>query len=152
MAGVRYSVRINSDTITERLNELIKKGSDLTVPFRQIGEELLISHHLRFEKQISPDGIPWAPLRPVTQSLKPKNKDTILLLNDILRSTLNYQVGPEQFEFGSPLVYAAIHQFGGKTASTSMIPNKEIAARPFLGLDGDDTNYVVHILSEFLMR
>ncbi|WJG22154.1 phage virion morphogenesis protein [Vibrio furnissii] len=152
MAGAQYSVYIDDDEIHQRLNKLLEKGTDLTPAFATIGEDLLISHHQRFLDQISPEGVPWAPLSKTTKALKTKNVDTILVFNDFLRSTLNYQPSPESLLFGSPLEYAATHQFGRETAPNSMIPNKEIPARPFLGIDEGDRDMILDNLSDFLMN
>ncbi|WP_243033004.1 phage virion morphogenesis protein [Vibrio cincinnatiensis] len=152
MAGVRYSVSINDDEIQNRLNQLLKKGADLTPAFASIGEDLLISHDQRFRDQKSPDGVPWAPLSETTKALKTKNVDTILVLNDILRSTFNYQATPESLLFGSPLIYAATHHYGRITAPNSMIPNKEIPARQLLGVDASDRDMILDTLSDYLMN
>lgn len=151
MAGVRYSVRVNDAEVQEALNQLIKRGTDLTPAMANIGEELLISHDQRFRDQKSPDGIPWAPLSEATKSLKSKNVDTILVLNHVLSGTLNYQASSDNLLFGSPLEYAATHQFGRTTSPNSMIPNKEIPARPFLGVDESDRDMILDTLSDYLM-
>lgn len=152
MAGVRYSVRLNDSEIQEALNQLIKRGTDLTPAMANIGEELLISHDQRFRDQKSPDGIPWAPLSETTKSLKTKNVDTILVLNGLLSGTLNYQASSDNLLFGSPLEYAATHQFGRVTSPNSMIPNKAIPARPFLGVDENDRGMILETLSDYLLN
>ncbi len=152
MAGVRYSVRVNDAEVQEALNQLIKRGTDLTPAMANIGEELLISHDQRFRDQKSPEGIPWAPLSEATKSLKSKNVDTILVLNHVLSGTLNYQASSDNLLFGSPLEYAATHQFGRTTSPNSMIPNKEIPARPFLGVDESDRDMILDTLSDYLMN
>ncbi|EGQ8129865.1 phage virion morphogenesis protein [Vibrio parahaemolyticus] len=152
MAGVRYSVRLNDSEIQKAINQLIKRGSNLTPAMMEIGEELLISHDQRFRDQKSPDGVPWAPLSETTKSLKTKNVDTILVLNGLLRGTLNYQASSDNLLFGSPLEYAATHQFGRTTTPNSMIPNKEIPARPFLGVDGGDREMILETLSDYLLN
>jgi len=152
MAGVRYSVRVNDAEVQEALNQLIKRGTDLTPAMANIGEELLISHDQRFRDQKSPEGIPWAPLSEATKSLKSKNVDTILVLNHVLSGTLNYQASSDNLLFGSPLEYAATHQFGRTTSPNSMIPNKEIPARPFLGLDEMDKDMILVTLSDYLSK
>lgn len=152
MAGVRYSVRVNDAEVQEALNQLIKRGTDLTPAMANIGEELLISHDQRFRDQKSPEGIPWAPLSEATKSLKSKNVDTILVLNHVLSGTLNYQASSDNLLFGSPLEYAATHQFGRTTSPNSMIPNKEIPARPFLGVDESDRDMILDALSDYLMN
>lgn len=151
MAGVRYSVRVNDAEVQEALNQLIKRGTDLTPAMANIGEELLISHDQRFRDQKSPDGVPWAPLSEATKSLKSKNVDTILVLNHVLSGTLNYQASSDNLLFGSPLEYAATHQFGRTTSPNSMIPNKEIPARPLLGVDESDRDMILDTLSDYLM-
>ncbi|EJG1803524.1 phage virion morphogenesis protein [Vibrio parahaemolyticus] len=152
MAGVRYSVRLNDSEIQKAINQLIKRGSNLTPAMMEIGEELLISHDQRFRDQKSPDGVPWAPLSETTKSLKTKNIDTILVLNGLLRGTLNYQASSDNLLFGSPLEYAATHQFGRTTTPNSMIPNKEIPARPFLGVDDGDREMILETLSDYLLN
>ncbi|ELX4136197.1 phage virion morphogenesis protein [Vibrio vulnificus] len=152
MAGVRYSVRINDAEIQDALNQLIKRGLDLAPAMANIGEELLISHDQRFRDQKSPDGVPWAPLSETTKSLKAKNVDTILVLNGVLSGTLNYQASSDNLLFGSPLEYAATHQFGRTTTANSMIPNKEIPARPFLGVDDGDREMILETLSDYLLN
>ncbi|ENM3902736.1 phage virion morphogenesis protein [Vibrio cholerae] len=152
MAGVRYSVRINDAEIQDALSQLIKRGLDLTPAMANIGEELLISHDQRFRDQKSPDGAPWAPLSEATKSLKAKNVDTILVLNGVLSGTLNYQASSDNLLFGSPLEYAATHQFGRTTTANSMIPNKEIPARPFLGVDDGDREMILETLSDYLLN
>ncbi|MBN8107752.1 phage virion morphogenesis protein [Vibrio vulnificus] len=152
MAGVRYSVRLNDSEIQEALNQLIKRGSNLTPAMMEIGEELLISHDQRFRDQKSPDGVPWAPISETTKSLKTKNIDTILVLNGLLSGTLNYQASSDNLLFGSPLEYAATHQFGRVTSPNSMIPNKAIPARPFLGVDENDREMILETLSDYLLN
>ncbi|MDF4919620.1 phage virion morphogenesis protein [Vibrio parahaemolyticus] len=152
MAGVRYSVRLNDSEIQEALNQLIKRGSNLMPAMMEIGEELLISHDQRFRDKKSPDGVPWAPLSEATKSLKTKNVDTILVLNGLLSGTLNYQASSDNLLFGSPLEYAATHQFGRVTSPNSMIPNKAIPARPFLGVDENDREMILETLSDYLLN
>ncbi|MGL0943362.1 phage virion morphogenesis protein [Vibrio vulnificus] len=152
MAGVRYSVRLNDSEIQEALNQLIKRGSNLMPAMMEIGEELLISHDQRFRDQKSPDGVPWAPLSETTKSLKTKNIDAILVLNGLLSGTLNYQASSDNLLFGSPLEYAATHQFGRVTSPNSMIPNKAIPARPFLGVDENDRGMILETLSDYLLN
>lgn len=118
----------------------------------EIGEELLISHDQRFRDKKSPDGVPWAPLSETTKSLKTKNVDTILVLNGLLSGTLNYQASSDNLLFGSPLEYAATHQFGRVTSPNSMIPNKAIPARPFLGVDENDREMILETLSDYLLN
>ncbi|MBO0217050.1 phage virion morphogenesis protein, partial [Vibrio sp. Vb2880] len=80
------------------------------------------------------------------------NVDTILVLNGVLSGTLNYQASSDNLLFGSPLEYSATHQFGRTTTPNSMIPNKEIPARPFLGVDDGDREMILETLSDYLLN
>lgn len=151
MAGIHIELDGQS-AISHALNQLMAQINDLEPAFADIGEYLLLSHRQRFDEQQSPDGEPWEPLSATSQALKPKNKQQILRLNDILRDHFSYQATNKELLFGSNQVYAAIHQFGGTTSPNSMIPNKTIPARPFLGLSNDDETEVLAILSDHLQN
>ncbi|MGR2850381.1 phage virion morphogenesis protein [Vibrio vulnificus] len=152
MAGVRYSIEMNEAAVQAKFKELLERTEHMEPAMMEIGEELLISHDQRFRDQRSPDGVPWAPLSETTKSLKTKNVDTILVLNRFLSRTLNYQASSDNLLFGSPLEYAATHQFGRTTTPNSMIPNKAIPARPFLGVDENDRQMILRVLSDYLLK
>ena len=82
--------------------------------FRQINEYLLRAHETRFKAQKAPDGTPWQALTPAYWRRKRKNKDKVLTLNGYLRGTLRGQVSASGLEFGTNVIYGAIHQFGGE--------------------------------------
>ncbi len=114
MAGARYTINTNDiDKVQERLNQLLKKGEDMTPVFQDIGEMLLLSHDQRFRDQKSPDGVPWAPLSVDYQKAKKQHKDEILTLNKFLSGNLAYQASYASMIFGTPMEYGAIHHFGG---------------------------------------
>lgn len=151
MAGAHIDLELEQfEPVLARLNQLASRGNDLSPIFTEIGEYLQLSHRDHFDKQQSPDGQPWEQLSNTTKALKPKHSDVILRLNDILRDTLSYQVNSEGLEFGSNQVYAAMHQFGGKTSPKSMIPNRTIPARPFLGIGSEGKTVILEMLGDFL--
>ena len=150
MAGVTYQLELDGiEAVQAKLNELLARGQNLQPAMADIGEMLLLSHDERWRDQVAPDGTPWAPLSQDYKARKKKNQDTILVLNDILRSHLNYDAGPASLEFGTPSEYGAIHHFGG---SEDMRPqNAAIPARPWLGTSQDDLDQIYDILGDFLM-
>jgi phage virion morphogenesis protein len=84
------------------------------------------------DEKAGPDGEAWAPWsKRYAASLAKANRVTArsLLLGDpnLLPSIQNYTKGLEAV-VGSNMVYAAIHQFGGRG----------IPARPYLGLSGEN--------------
>jgi phage virion morphogenesis protein len=152
MAGAKFSITAeNADEIRGQINKLLERGVNLTDAFRDIGEELLVTHEQRFRDQTSPDGAPWVPLSETTLELKPHHKDTILTLNSILSGKLSYAATNTDLFFGTNTEYGAMHQFGGITAPGSMIPGVVIPARPWLGISESDKDWIFGILGDHLI-
>lgn len=141
MAGSYVSVDvIGAGQVTKALNDVIKQGANLESAFRDIGEHLIESTQQRMRDEVSPDGTPFAPLKQSTLDRKAANNQVLKILraDGYLADTLNYQVGKNQLQFGSPQEYAASHQFGRDSAN--------IPARPFLGISSDDETEILAIL------
>lgn len=138
--------------VTSALNRLIKKGQSLEPALLDIGEYLLESHEQRFQQQVAPDGTAWEKLSTATIERKAKTNqsDKILRGYGTLADSLHYQIHGNQLQFGSNQEYAAMHQFGGKTAANSMIPGRTIPERPFLGVSSEDESEILDILRKFL--
>jgi phage gpG-like protein len=49
------------------------------------------------------------------------------------------------------MIYAAMQHFGGTTSAKSMIPNKNLPAREFIGVSGEDEESMLEILREYLV-
>jgi phage virion morphogenesis protein len=147
MAGASLDIQLtiaNSAEVEAAFRELQAKLTDLTPFFQDIGEALLNSTRERFRSQTAPDGTPWAALSPGYQARKKKNQNLILTLNGYLRGTLNVRAAPKEVRIGTPLIYGATHQFGR--------PEKNLPARPFLGLSADDETMILDALNDWLSR
>lgn len=132
------------------LQQLHDKGQDLQPALNAIAEYLLGSTQDRISAGEAPDGTAFEPLSDFTLSTKSQNQDKILIERGYLYN-LVYQVSSEQMQLGSNMVYAAMHQFGGKTAPNSMLPNKTIPARPYLGLSKNDETETMATIGDYLM-
>jgi len=143
MAGASDLIRIDYDdaAVRQSLKKLLDKLGNLKPVFQDIGESLLISHRERFDRAISPDGIPWAELSPDYQKRKRRNRDKILVLDGWLRQ-LHYTASDAELDLGTDRLYGATHQFGDAS--------RNIPARPFLGLDEAERATVLDILEEWL--
>lgn len=143
MAGASDLIRIDYDdaAVRQSLKKLLDKLGNLTPVFQDIGESLLISHRERFDRAISPDGIPWAELSPDYQKRKRRNRDKILVLDGWLRQ-LHYAASDAELDLGTDRIYGATHQFGDAS--------RNIPARPFLGLDEAERATVLDLLEEWL--
>ncbi len=143
MAGTKINIEAEGlDEIRQALERLQRAAGHLTPVFRDIGEDLLAAHDERFRRQESPEGDPWAPLSEKYRARKKRNKNKILVLDDLLGGTLRYQATAGSLVFGTDRVYGATHQFGRDKAN--------IAARPFLGLSSDDERRVLELIGEHL--
>ncbi|WP_420788918.1 phage virion morphogenesis protein [Shewanella algae] len=150
MAGARIEINAEGfEQAATMLAAIAAKGEKLGPLMNDIGDVLLFSHQARNAQGIAPDGTTWAALSPTTQALKPRHKTTPLRLNDILLNQLAYQADDHSLELGSNMVYAAMQQFGGTTSPKSMIPGREIPARPFLGLSDEDEAAVLEMVAEY---
>jgi phage virion morphogenesis protein len=104
-----------------------------------IGETLVASTLERFETSTAPDGTPWQP------SHRAEKEDGKTLVDTgRLRGSIGYEVGPDSVSVGSNLVYARIHQLGGKAGRGHSVT---LPPRPYLGISGADIQEARAILA-----
>ena len=135
------------------LRRLAQFGSGpLQLALADIGEEWLLIHQLRFDRQAAPDGTPWAPLSPRYKAVKDKQRPgkPLLVFDNFLKGQLRYQVAGDELQFGSDRPYAALHHFGG-TASMKGGAAK-VPRRPWLGLAAQDDEETLAILERHLVK
>lgn len=89
-----------------RMEQLGVSPRPLWEAFGQYGES---STRLRFQKQAGPDGKAWRPSRRVQ-----KHGGQTLVLKRRLERSITYRANNSGTEWGSNVVYARIHQLGGK--------------------------------------
>lgn len=148
MAGARqlFEVRDLNPQLQAHLRHLQRELEDMKPVFTDIGEYLMERGEKRFDDQVDPDGIPWAPLSDTTKAMKKINSDRILFYHGYLRESMHYNVHDHGVMYGTNLPYGAMMQYGGTTSPRSMIPGKTIVARRFLGLSHDDEDHIVTLL------
>ena len=159
MAGVSIEIDVHGASAIEKaLNRLARTGRDLDQPLKDIGEHLLGVHKERWQRQESPEGIPWEPLSEAYARRKRGEKPNagILVYSGTLRRALTYQIRGNALLFGTKEIgggedddrdYAATHQFGRESGRGAPIP-----ARPFLGLSKAGERDVLDIIREHLRR
>jgi phage virion morphogenesis protein len=118
------SIRVESVAVESMLSDLVVKMTDLTPVMREIGEILVEQTDSAFESGRSPGGKDWEPSKRAQATGGQTLIDTA-----ILRNSITAQASADEVEVGTNVVYAAIHQLGGKTgrAAKTVLP-----ARPFL--------------------
>lgn len=142
MADPIISISYNDKAVRDRLQELQRKVGDLTPAMKSIGEQLLLSTDIRFEKEVDPSGRPWKPNSTFTISKKKReNKiQKILQSSGRLRASLSYSASADKVVVGTNVSYAAKHQLG-----QGRIPKRE-----FLGVSKEDQQEILLIIDEFL--
>jgi phage gpG-like protein len=154
-----------------KLGEAASLLDDLTPVMNEIGEYMVEATRKRFAAGVGPDGVPWAPKSPATLDAARRNP---LRGNDprplhslgILRDSTFYQAGHDHVEIGSNRIYAGVMQFGAEAGAFGAfvgkdkrgrdhfhsIPWGDIPARPFLGIDDTDSDFIVAAVSDWIRQ
>ena len=142
MSGFQAELLLNDDQVQRAFRNLLERGQSLRPLFADLGEQLLTSTRERFraDSRESPDGAKWPPLSDSTR--KKRNETKILIEGGDLLQTLAHQPTRAQLKIGSPRIYGAVHQFGW--------PERNIPARPYLGLSDDDRAAVHETVARYL--
>jgi phage gpG-like protein len=175
------TIEVDDRRVLDVLNALLARLDDLTPVMQTVGEYLVGSTKRRFATSIGPDGVRWAPNSEVTYlrmiekahgvtltkgehagKLNAKgagmaaSKKPLIGETHRLSSEISAQADRDSVEVGSPMVYAAVQQFGaskgafGRNRRNGPIPWGDIPARPFLGLSEADADQVLAIVGEHL--
>ena len=137
-------IEVKADKITARLSELSGTLNDLTPVMRQIGGVMLAAVEQNFDTEGARIGKRWKP------SLRAK-RDGGKTLQDTGRLAGSFVIKADRTSaiVGTNVVYAAIHQFGGKTGRGHKLI---LPARPFLGLNSQDKNDIVKKIVSAIQR
>lgn len=166
-------VTIDDRDLMRKLGQLEKKASGLAPVLKNIGEYKVEATQGLFDKQQDPQGVAWAALS--DRHKKKKKGPKILTETRRLRDSIIYAVRNGGLRIGTPVVYAAAHQFGIDKAV--VVPahrrlvkqafghalkfpvwatvrahsfNPNIPARPYLGWNGADQKEIRGIVADFM--
>lgn len=152
------------------LQGMLDRAKNLRPVLAEIGEDMAESTKRRFSTAKAPDGAPWAANSATTlarySDLFARKKDGTLskkaeakiagkkpLTGETraLATTINYQLqGDNAVSIGSPMVYAAMQQFGGKKSDFSHLWG-DIPARPFLGTSEADKTNIADLVRSYML-
>ncbi len=120
---------------------------DLTVPINRIGIYLASEAKLNFDRQQTPDGVPWAAFKHPPSKRRGGPSAKLLRDTDVLMASLTArgaghveQVTPNSLLWGTAVPYGQFHQWGTIT----------IPARPFIGVSQPMLDTVEDILFDYL--
>lgn len=145
MAGVSIKIDLNDREALDLLEEVKARALNMRPVMKAFGEHLFRTMQQRFDQEVAPDGSPWAPLAESTLEKRNRNARShrgrggspkILTDKSDLRKDFAPFADADSVMLGTPLDYAAIHQFGGEAGRLDHRVN--IPARPYLGVTKED--------------
>ncbi|MFV3367558.1 phage virion morphogenesis protein [Pseudomonas sp. NY15435] len=141
MSGAAINVNLLQDQrLARRLDRLAEL--DLGPLLEGIGAEVESQTRRRIQvDKASPSGTPW-PEWSADYAETRHSGQSLLQGGGHLLNSLTYQVLADSVLVGSPLVYAATHQFGDE--------DRGIPQREYLGLEGEDLEDVVGLIEDYL--
>lgn len=136
--------------LCSRLNNMALKPSDRKQLLHSIGVEMETQTKERFQTKTSPGGDDWAEIAQSTKKFYRKKygsdnpgKGTLWRLSSVpLIDTVTSETGSWSVLVGATKVYAAVHQYGWS--------EKNIPARPYLGLGSEDKSEILELINTFL--
>lgn len=151
MTGVRITV--DDSALQTALRRLTDANAGLVpTAMKVFSQAVLNSTRARFQRQVDPDGNPWAPLNPTYAAGKRGTK----ILQEMgmaggLLGSINAQTTPSRFAIGTNKIYGAIQHFGGTIVAKNYpalvfrmggklcwARKVTIPSRRFLGLSRED--------------
>ena len=145
-AGLRIDVNVDDRELRRVLRNLRLSVRDLTPVMREIGGMLVASTLDRFERGTAPDGSDWQ-----KSARAEAEHGQTLIDTGRLRDSITHRASNDAVEVGTNVIYAAIHQFGGRIEAKKK--NRKavtMPARPFLGLSHGDREAIVRLVSRKL--
>lgn len=175
-----FNITVKDEGVQAALKALAARVSNLTPVLQVIGEGITERTKHRFDTSTAPNGAPWKPNSAATLAMLSdrlagsksnikKNGDLnakgsrmlagkkLLISSGFLRQQIVPNATGNTLTVSATAKYAAMHQFGGVTSAKSMIPGKNIPARPFLPIHQDGSLYpqeqasVLQAINDYLM-
>lgn len=166
MTGADFEFTLNDDALMAAVARLEDGLANPLLLFEKIGSYGVRSTQARFLSQTAPDGAAWQAWNPAYAELR--GPGSILTRSGALVQSLNFQAGLSEVRWGSPMIYAAVHQFGATIvpknartlafwlSSSSYVGSQlvlarsvTIPARPYLGLSAADTDEIVALAGDY---
>ena len=143
-------IKIDSQEVEHKLQEIAKKTSDLKPLMKNIAGIFASAAEDNFAEEGRPDK--WQDLSKVTKKLREKKgkwPGQILQVSGQLASSINTYYDNNSAIIGSNLEYAAIHQLGGQAGRNKKVT---VLARPYLKLTDEDFEEIMDVIKKHLQQ
>ncbi|MBT9485835.1 MAG: phage virion morphogenesis protein [Myxococcales bacterium] len=140
------STRLTGDVgLIRRRLEALASGDLYQELGEAIGDVIVSASKKRFNRQTGPDGRRWKALA----QPRARGGSKVLVDAGALRKSLASSVSGDELTVGSPLEYAATHQYGD-SGTDKLGRKRNIPARPFIGIDEDDEREIAGTVQDAL--
>lgn len=139
---ITISVKVEDGEVRAMLKGISERTGNLTPAMRIIGQIVRNSVIKSFMEGGRPQK--W---RPSKRAMKEGGKT--LVDKAILQNSIKPKAFPDRAEIGTNVVYAAIHQFGGKAGRGHKV---NIPARPYLMVQDEDWTEIKAALMDHIMK
>lgn len=143
---MEINIEIDDSEVTKALRNLQAAADDMTPVMRDIAGVLADSVEESFEQETDlAANEKWPDLKDKTKLAREKQgkwPGRMLQVSGQLAASIQSEYGPDFAAVGTNKIYAATHQFGD--------PNRNIPARPFLGIGQDDRDEILDIIKNHL--
>ncbi|WP_374981161.1 phage virion morphogenesis protein [Pseudomonas solani] len=141
MTGAAVRLNLAADPRVARYLDRLAQF-DLEPLLEGLGAEVESQTRRRIQNdKASPSGEPWEGWSDAYDETRHSGQSLLQSMGPLLNS-ISYQVQGDSVLVGSPLIYAATHNFGN--------PDRGIPQREFLGVEGQDFEDLVGITEDYL--
>ncbi len=141
MADSWIRVEIKDEGLKDLLKSLKERVENPAEAMKEVGAIVRSSIIKNFQESGRPEK--WKPKR------KPR-QGKVLIDTARLQNSINYKAYANRVEIGpDAVVYAAIHQFGGKAGRGHKVT---IPARPYLAVQDEDWSEIKRVIENYLTR
>ena len=135
--GVKYDFK-GLDIVAEKFKNVRDKRLEL---LKRIAKALEDGALRRFKLERDVEGKKWKPNQRGGQ---------ILTLNAYLRGSIVGQATEDYAEVGTPIIYSAIHKFGGKIKFKKRSGTVQMPKRSYLGVSKEDEVEISGVIETYL--
>lgn len=139
--SIRADLR-GTKEIERKLGKMLDGVSNLEPLMDEIGGIMVASTQDNFENSRGPDGTAWIP----SKRARDEGGKTLIDFG-ILFSTVTHNATNDSVEWGSGMVYAGIHNFGGNAGRSG---STKLPARPYLGISVSDEQEIEAAATDYL--
>lgn len=165
MAGAAMRYTLDDAELLAQVDGLIARGGNLQEPLADIGQDMVSVTTRAFEESRTPEGQAWLP----SAAALAEGRRTLIDRGQRggLMGSQTYVVGPLGVTYGTNMMHAAIHQFGGtiRTPQSHRSAQQDadtgfgqafaeavivLPARAFIGRSETDQDRWAGILADYL--